>query len=240
MTQLPKWPGLVMLGEPVTPLQAMEIIVRTNSALTTNDYDFNEALAQAIGHPQPPAFDANNLRYDRYRYDKYHTKLEDWNKRLGILDLSYLSNQQICSRWIGGLHGWIHWDGTIFAGHYNIGKWPEANEVQNDLEILGSAFPYLKLYGWLLDREISDPEPQPAMEFRLDNGFASINEDVNKTNWVRANQRNFPLIVNPLVAEAIIFAGREEHIPLDKAVEAFSTVAQLMIQKKPFEEPHYE
>jgi hypothetical protein len=40
---LPKWPGLLVVGKPVTREQAMEIIIRTDSLwFSTNDYKFSK------------------------------------------------------------------------------------------------------------------------------------------------------------------------------------------------------
>ena len=47
--ELPKWPGLLVIGDKVTPEQAMEILIRTdNLQLSSNDRKFDQQLNEIV------------------------------------------------------------------------------------------------------------------------------------------------------------------------------------------------
>lgn len=134
MIDLTKWPRLLVAGNPVTEEQANDILIRTNSPyFTTNDRAWERQVAGVYG-----------IGLDE------HGNL-DWRSQravardLGVLDLHYLSNSRVMSCWIGGPNGWCDWDGRIGCSTYNIGKWPSQEAVQEDLDAISGAWPFLRM-----------------------------------------------------------------------------------------------
>jgi hypothetical protein len=184
---LPKWPGLLVKGEKITEEQAAEIILRTSGWISCNDNDFTNAVNCLIYDVQddgkPAYYDkVNHLIREKIgvekdspgTWEKIWEYKEKRDNEIGILDLGYLGNHQICSSWIGGPHGWCNWDGTISACNYNVGKWPTIEEVYNEWKLIAKTFPFLDLRCQLLNHEQCSPEmvgnPGPVIEFRLKDG----------------------------------------------------------------------
>ena len=179
MTDLTKWPRLLVKGEPVTEQQANEILIRTcqPAYLDGNDRAWNGIVARAMGFPEgddyPPKAIAedNDARMAWFR--------ERWAARdrrtaeLGIIGLEYLYNCRIASTWIGGPHGWCNWDGTIGCSTHNIGKWPSVEEVTDEWERIAAAFPYLDLTAQLVTDE---GDGEIAVEWRVQGGAAELCE----------------------------------------------------------------
>lgn len=166
--QLPKWPGLLVSGKKVTPEQAAEIIILTDSTIpdfidASNDRVFERLLSDVFGIPH---LTNDNICHWR--------KLQELRDRLGILSLNYLSNSQIISSWIGGPHGWCRWSGSIFANNYNIGKWPSVAEVEEDWIKIAEAFPYLNLRCQLLSDEICESDGTAIVEFIVQGGTVKV------------------------------------------------------------------
>ena len=137
---LPKWPALLVVGEAVTPEQAAEIIIRTSSfRFTTNARDFKAQLETAL-------YGQVLDDYTQSAFDQQERKRQEYR----VLDLEYLYNDQVCSCWVGGPHGWCHWDGRIHTNNYNIGKWPSEEEVLKEWQAIAAAFPFLSLRSQLL------------------------------------------------------------------------------------------
>ena len=149
-----KWPGLLVVGEPVTPDQAAEIIVRTcRWPMNCNDEEANELFNSLIG-PQ-----------------------KEWRKsflRINPIILNYISNERITTCYIGGPKGWIDWNGKIFANSYNIGKWPSLSEVTDDWVRIAQEFPFLNLKCQVIDCEISESNPIPTAEWTISNGKVEL------------------------------------------------------------------
>lgn len=170
MTDLTKWPLLLVTGDPVTEQQANEILIRTDSwTLSTNDREW-EAAAWSITGLVPD-------RYGRPGWSAVNSFCND----LGVLNLSYLANERITSAWIGGPHGWCDWDGTIGTANYNIGKWPGVDDVTGDWTEIAEAFPYLNLRAQLIPDE--GEAAMPAVEWRIANG--SVQTDEAPTRMLR-------------------------------------------------------
>lgn len=145
MTEMTKWPRLVVQPEPghthVTPEQAGEIILRTNGDyLGCNDREWEAEVARILGilpgEPWPNG-QTNYLAWDR---------VEAWYQSINGLPIQYCRNSRIMSAWVGGPHGWVNWDGSIGCSTWNIGKWPSATEVENEWTLIARAFPYLDLH----------------------------------------------------------------------------------------------
>lgn len=156
---LPKWPGLVVIGDKISEEEAAEVLIRTNIF----DYGCNNKAWMRI------VAKLLNVKMNDNYFDYHDT--ERINKEYGILELGYLDNARIMSAWIGGTKGWCNWDGTIRCGNFNIGKWPSTEEVAQEWSRIAEAFPFLNLRAQLLDEEIhSEVEGKPVIEYQVSNG----------------------------------------------------------------------
>lgn len=171
---LPKWPALLVSGAKVTPDQAIEINFRTASDYwSTNDREFLAFIADTIG---TDLTEYGSLNFSR-----------EISQKWGHISLSYLSNSNIVSSYIGGPHGWCSWDGTIFSNSYNIGKWPSVDAVFEDWSRIAEAFPFLSLRSQLLDGETADDGVRNAVvEFVVADGKVNAFEPEDKTPMVTA------------------------------------------------------
>jgi hypothetical protein len=175
VTDLTKWPLLLVSGEPVTEEQANEILVRTNSYFMGNDREWVRFVRKTFGLPeeewvpreiQDPA--------ERLAWWREHNRKEDEARAaLGLLDLEYLYNDRITSSWIGGPHGWCNWNGEIGTANYNIGKWPTVEEVTEEWQLIATSFPYLDLTAQLVTDE---GEGELAAEWRVQRGEVIFND----------------------------------------------------------------
>lgn len=196
---LPKWPALIVHGKPVTPDQAIEILFRTNDRWwSTNDREFINDLKAIFADDLDTRFDSHFLNLKHGVYD------EKW----GNLNLEYLANSRICSSWIGGTHGWCDWNGQIFSNNYNIGKWPQAEEVLAEWEAIAKAFPYLSLRSQLLNGETCEENPVALVEFVVENG---------EVEWYQPTE-TMPVVDDITTHDMVsaIFDGRKrEHISIE-------------------------
>lgn len=178
--ELPRWSGLLVVGERVTRRQAAEMIVRTHhlSYIGGNDRQFRAEICEAYGLGKEPEWDssltpearqevfAENLRLTEIARRKYHTVLLS---NLGL-------GQRIVSSWVGGPHGWLNWDGTVFSDNYNIGKHPSCGATFEEWAAIAKAFPFLTLKAQLLDREICEEGHRPVVEFHVAAGKVTAHE----------------------------------------------------------------
>lgn len=142
-----KWPRLIVVGESITPAQAEQVIVRTDSGyLHCNDLKW-EAAARKIMGLYDFMEERDQSRLNEIGYITQGIEREFAARAaLGMLELHYLSNTQIAGAWLGGgTQGWCHWDGRIGSANYNIGKWPTVEEVTEDWKKIARTFPYLNL-----------------------------------------------------------------------------------------------
>lgn len=135
-----KWPAARLYGPAVTVEQALDIILRTDSSLSSlawmcNDTRFENHLRHMIG---------------RRENDDWEV-LEDYQKNYGHVRLEYMASHWVASSYIFGPHGPVHPDGTLgFA--INFGKYPTVEEVESDLKAMSAAFPYLDFHLFLWDQ----------------------------------------------------------------------------------------
>ncbi|WP_433242386.1 hypothetical protein [Actinomadura nitritigenes] len=142
MTDLTKWPRLLVSGEQVTREQANDILIRTNPPyLIANDKALLRVVAAEFGVPIDENGEAD-----------YRASREVF-ERLGFLRLGYLHNDRILSPWIGGPRGWCDWDGRIGTSNYNIGKYPTREAVHEDLVAIAKTWPFLQMHVQLLANE---------------------------------------------------------------------------------------
>ena len=182
-----KWPAMLITGEKVTEEQAIDIIIRTDEAVTKpclftfgNNHDFGIQWAKSIG-----------IDYDD---DESEPKCVDF------VSLEYLYNHLLGSCWAGGSNSWIWEDGSIFR-FSNIGKWPSTEEVFDELKRIAQAFPYLKLKATLFDEEvmsafyingqkIADAEYENVLDkalcsFTVENGNVTYHDEPFKDHFSR-------------------------------------------------------
>jgi hypothetical protein len=155
---LTKWPRLLVAGEPVTREQANDILIRTAPRhFFTNDQRWLRQVAEEYRIP-----------LDRYGGPRWPDMAEVFDS-LGVLHLTYLTNDQIMSPWVGGPHGWCDWEGRIGCSTHNIGKWPAFEDVQGDLDDIAGAWPFLRMDVQLVTDE---GEGELAAMWRLIDGEA--------------------------------------------------------------------
>lgn len=160
---LPKWPQLMIVGDPVSEEQARDIILRTDDFLTDpSDY--------AGGNNK--AFNARYRRDSGLKDIADAEEKDDWSfsfdarehlrARLGYVELSYIHNTWASSSYIGGPYGFCSPDGEIYYGD-NIGKYPSVEDVYNEFCLLAKAFPYLNLKASLYNCEATEERSDRAV-----------------------------------------------------------------------------
>lgn len=162
--ELPKWPRLIVLGTKVTEEQAMEIIIRTDSGyLSSNDKQFCKSLC----HAMDVAWEDYHPNYD---------DMEKFRKKFKVLQLEYMTNDQLTSSYIGGPHGWCQWNGALMTYSYNVGKWPNVAGILNEWNRIADAFPFLELKSQLFDKEACEEGSVPLVEFHVTGGVVHLYE----------------------------------------------------------------
>lgn len=166
---LPKWPALVVAGNPITRDEACEVLIRTQDFhFSTNDRAFQREIEDLLGIPEydystetlRPHYDAVDARYKEYQ----------------CLGLEYLQNRRIVSCYIGGPHGWCNWNGRIHCDSYNIGKWPTCEAVFKEWQLIATAFPFLTLTSQLWSGEQCEESTKPIIQFNIADGKATVHE----------------------------------------------------------------
>lgn len=183
---LPKWPGLLVVGDKVTREQAMEILIRTDDLeFSCNDSAFVRQLSKIVYGIDTGnywhIFDAMQSQLGISWADVWDKINEARSVYNSIKNLHYLRNKRIVSAWVGGPHGWCDWEGNIYTAQYNIGKWPSVEEVYNEWCDIASTFPFLKLTAQLLSQEIGDSEGGvPLVQFNVDTGMVTMSQPENQ------------------------------------------------------------
>lgn len=147
---LPKWPGVIIWGDPVLPEQAEEIILRTMSLHLFSNC--KEAMREFYG--------AMGVRVDLHSGAPDFGDLEKARESSRNLELGYLRNYNVLSAYVFGPHGWVQWDGTVGSRGTNVGKWPGADSIHDEWWLIARAFPYLSLTCQLHDRESCEDNPK--------------------------------------------------------------------------------
>jgi len=178
---LPKWSGLLVLGEPVSPERAAEILVRTDALqFWSNDREFDADLNEIVYGLRVSGnrfYEAALKTWGEMNLGQMWERLDRIDRELGQVELNYLRNARIVSTWVGGPHGWCNWDGTVRAANYNIGKKPTVREVYDDWVSIARTFPDLKLRSQLLaGGDIAGA--LPVVEFVVDSGRVEMVEPV--------------------------------------------------------------
>lgn len=180
---LPKWPQMLVTGEPVTVDQAKEIIFLTDSFLTDaydhaggNAREFNARYRKAAGldryslkRNEDPNSDEGRKRW------RQHWVFRDLvRKRIGVLETLYVTNEWASCAFIFGPHGWCSPTGQIgFID--NVGKWPTVSEVLTDWQTIAKRFPFVKLTATLMDGEQGSDQPlTPRVNIVVADGVARL------------------------------------------------------------------
>lgn len=203
---LTKWPRLIVVGDDVTEEQANEILVRTNQWwLCSNDRHWERMVYGLIG-----------VRVDDFdRPD--HKDIQAFESRHRVLDLHYLNNSRVVSSWIGGPKGWCDWDGSIGCANYNIGKWPEVDEVLDEWRKIATAFPFLRLRAQLVPQE--GESPVAAIEYIVHDGEVTWRNEPETLLAV-------PTDLSADVVASIFTPGRERGVPFFRLKHALEQVRQ--------------
>jgi len=217
---LPKWPAMVIVGDSVTEDQAAEIIIKTdtyfpNFKYASNDREFERSLCEMFG-----VDDEEGHQYE---------VVEEFRQKYGILDVEYLHNNHIVSAWIGGPHGWVSWEGRVFANTFNIGKWPDIETVAEEWQLIAEAFPYLKLTCQLFSGETCEEDTEPVVEYVVENGNVLVHKPKHRLG-------PHPTTVDDCAIRDIIFDTRRERgISLmrlkQKVIKVFGHVPQVGSEK---------
>lgn len=150
MIDLGKWPTMRVVGEPVTPEQAGDILICTapwfDTFPKTEGWDREaRVIAAEYGMPLQPARPHGNGHDDWFR-ETWHVWLPafgEWRRKYGVLDVMNLDGP--ANDLIGtSYRAWCNWDGLV-AGQFNIGKWPDADTVAEFFSEVADRFPYLRL-----------------------------------------------------------------------------------------------
>lgn len=168
-TNLPKWPQMLVWGQPVTVEQAQDIILRTDDFLTDlyehsggNNHKWNTWARKTLG------LDGLKNNWELQ---------EELRKAVGCVRTSYLRNDWASCCYVYGPHGWCHSDGTIgFVD--NVGKWPSAEELVSDWTALAEAFPFLDLHATFMTGESCEEDIQPRFTLRVKGGKVEMLEPV--------------------------------------------------------------
>lgn len=211
MTDLTKWPRLLVAGEPVTREQANEILIRTDDwSMTSNDLAWKatvESVAAEYGMPVEPPPGARSAAY--------WAANKAWRERMGVLWLEYLGNARIASPWIGGPKGWCDWDGRIGCSMYNVGKYPSLEHLTSEWENIAAAFPFLKLHAQAVTDEGLG---EVAATWAVMGGRAALVEPVGRVTPVEH------LSVGDIFAR--LDPGGERGLTLERLREALDQVAK--------------
>jgi hypothetical protein len=172
--KLPKWPACFIIGKPVSLLQAMEILVRTDPwTIFTNDREWEAQIREITGIPEYRP-DSTSDRFQALA-DQIEAE-ERFREKYGVLPLDYLTNERIYSSHVDGCNGWCDWNGRIYL-ETNIGKWPSVREVFEEWRSIAQVFSYLDLKCQLFDAECGMySRPRPVVQYNLSGGKVEMVE----------------------------------------------------------------
>jgi len=152
---LPKWPVLLVTGQPVGPELGREICVRTAEIGpfdTLDDRLWREEVCEIFGIERPLR---NGSRWATAE------SLDQARSELRILDLQYLTNDRINASRTYRPSGWCDWNGVIGTAGMDLGgKWPGLADLNEEWRRIAAAFPALELRAQILASSYCyDPVP---------------------------------------------------------------------------------
>jgi len=180
---IPKWPQCIINGNKITLEQADEIIRRTDCYFewpVSNDHEFDKEFREISRGILDfnPLTDTDNPDELEKQYLIHKELVDKFYKAWKFIELHHLTNDFIASSFFEGANGWCHPDGTI-AYCYNIGKWPEIEDVESDLQKITKEFPFLRLECTLCLREYCDEDDNESIVTMItENGNVKFYEPV--------------------------------------------------------------
>lgn len=189
-----KFAEVIAIGQPVTPVRAVEILRRTDvffwggpagrEAAWPPLRDFARELDRSIGFPSAWRYPADKPP-DRLEHRKL---VKFWCERWGALDTQYLFNQQIASG-----SGFCHPGGEIVWAE-EVSRYPSGTDLLRDLRLIAEAFPDLSvdmavwcdqrgaMLGFPLEDRLKMPWPaemlakvaEPTVGFLLRGGVVTV------------------------------------------------------------------
>lgn len=161
-------------GSPVTPEQAKEIIRRTDRFFTHasggNDHAWDERMASSFGMRH---FYTYAKAQKKMTWEETHALRNVWDAKWGVIPTQYVHNNWLSSNFVGGPHGWCHPSGAISFSD-NVGKWPSAEELQEDWQLLATAFPFLYLAVTFMSGESCEEDTTPVVTFLVRGGTVMV------------------------------------------------------------------
>lgn len=168
--KIPKWPQFLITGNSVTIEQAKDIIFKTETFFTNvgeysggNNHEFNA----------------------KYRNDSNLIAIQnDWSKEsilrdsLGTLchKITYIDNDFAVSMHINGPNGWCHPDGKIWNNQNSGDKYPSADELLSECELIAQAFPYLDFTLTVMSMPADNEKSIPLFNIEVKEGAANFAE----------------------------------------------------------------
>lgn len=192
---LPKWPAMIVRGEKITEEQVWELIIR----LSNYRYSWfnpnggmglvNEFREAAFLVPYEQSFD--KLRHELDLPQEKVTQLtrrhiaeenQLWDEGINALrEIEYFGlSSMVSSSFAFGCYGWVSWNGEFDQPSYNIGKWPDAEEVESEWKAIAHAFPFLDITCQLCTKEANEYDNDPlayqddvVIQFKIKDGEVS-------------------------------------------------------------------
>lgn len=174
---LPKWPQLIITGEPVPEKWTKDIIFRTDTFFDSisryaggNNHGWNEWAHEQLG------YDLLFKLESELGTTKYYEAVDKLRRELGFVQTNYITNSWASCAYVYGPHGWCSPKGEICHVD-NVGKWPSAEMIYNDLLMLAAAFPYLNLTATVMSGEMGEALKEPLITFVVRAGEVLITDD---------------------------------------------------------------
>ncbi|EKQ66784.1 hypothetical protein OsccyDRAFT_4583 [Leptolyngbyaceae cyanobacterium JSC-12] len=178
--QLPKWSGLIVVGDPVTKDQAKEILIQTDTLQFDSSY-MEMKLKYSAYLYGIENYDENSYFQDAYDFFRLDNGNIDWERYedartriicdLGLLDIRYINNHRILS---SSPIGWCDWNGYIGCNSYNVSEDPTVEDVYLDWLYIAETFSFLKLRSQLFDQEAGKADAKPVVEFKIENSYVEV------------------------------------------------------------------
>lgn len=233
MSDLTKWPRLLVVGQPVTREQANEILIRTciPDYLSGNDRVWDAQVEAIMGMPVRDDWhlipDLRDNAPKRLEWLKGRWALRDARTaELGIFGGEYLHTSRISSSDLFGPHGWCDWDGRIFCDSYNIGKWPSTEDLTTEWTHIAEAFPYLDLTAQVITDE---GDGELAGEWRVKDGTVTFRPDPEERIALYPGEANAEAELRTALIDVLSGReGRERGVSAERLAEAVEQVETAM------------
>jgi hypothetical protein len=164
---LPKWPQMLVRGKAVTIEQAKEIILCTDSDLTSV-YNWSYNSSVFFTRYRSLAGTDTELPYECEEYIR---------ERLGCVETAYVESNFANSSFIYGAHGWCHPNGSIKYTD-NVGKWPSVAEIYHDWVAIAKRFPFLHLDATLYSGESCEDDKHPIVTISVRNEVVTVGKPI--------------------------------------------------------------